>query len=89
MPKNKRIPISALNSLPSFHMEVDKTVGGISLACNGVKGINEFSENEVELKLCGFFLRIKGKKLRVSVFEESFVEIIGSIAEVSFVYAKT
>ena len=91
MPKNekKNISLSAPAVVSPFHIEVDKTVGGFTLSCSGVKGISEFSDSEINLNFSSFSLVINGKKLSMTVFEGKCVEIIGKISEVRFVYAKT
>jgi len=85
--KNVALPLSGVVS--PFHIEIDKAGGGVSLSCNGVKGITEFSDAEIKLKLSTFSLEIEGKNLYMTVFEDTCVEIIGKIGEVRFIYAKT
>ena len=72
-----------------FHIEIDKTVRGFSLSCSGVKGISEFSDSMIKLRLPSFFLQISGKDLYMTVFEGKCVEIIGRLSEVRFIYGKT
>ncbi len=79
-------PIAA--SFP-FHLEIDKTARGLSLSCTGVKGISEFSDNEIELKTSSFSLIISGKKLYMTVYEGKCVEVIGRFSEVKFIYDKS
>lgn len=76
--------------LPSdFHIELDRTPRGLSLSCSGVKGITEFSESAVSIRLSEFSVLICGNKLLITVFEEKSIEIIGKIREVKFLYGKT
>lgn len=72
-----------------FHIEIDKTAKGISISCSGVKGISEFSDTEIILKMPHFALKIGGKKLCMTVFEGRSVEIIGKLEGVSFIYAES
>ncbi len=77
-----QIPIS------SFHIEVDKSDRGFSLLCSGVKGISEFSESRILLRLSRLSLCILGSRLYIKVLEGRCVEIVGDFSEVKFVYAK-
>lgn len=89
MQKEKKIISPSIPAVLSpFHIEVDKTARGFSLTCTGVKGISEFSDTEIMLKLAGFSLLISGKKLYMTVFEGKCVEIIGKFEEVRFIYGK-
>ena len=88
--KNIKVPLSARRGpLSSFHIEVDKSQKGFSLLCSGVKGINEFSETNILLRLNGFSLSVFGTKLFIKVYEEKTVEVIGRFSEVRFIYAKS
>ena len=71
-----------------FHIELDKTVRGFSLSCSGVKGISEFSDTEIKIKLSGFSILISGSGLYMTVFEDKCIEIIGKFSEVRFLYGK-
>jgi len=86
---NDKIKKDYLGRLSNFHAELDKTVLGFSFSCSGVEGINEFSDTEIIVKLSSFSLRIVGKGLYMSVFEEKRVEIIGKITGVNVLYAQT
>ena len=88
MQKNDKKIISA-PPLSPFHIEMDKTARGFSLSCSGVKGISEFSDSIIRLRLPSFQLQINGKGLYMTVFEGKCVEIIGRFSEVRFIYGKT
>lgn len=75
-------------SISDFHIEIDKGQYGFSLSCGGILGIKAFSDVEILLSLSSFSLKILGKGLCMTVFEENRVEIIGKIKEVSFVYGQ-
>lgn len=90
MQKNTdKIKKDYLGRLSDFHAELDKTIAGFSFSCSGVVGISEFSDTEIIVKLSSFSLRILGKGLYMSVFEEKRVEIIGKIAGVNVLYGQT
>ena len=91
MPKNNKPFLSApfIAMVSPFHIEVDKSARGFSLSCNGVKGISEFSEDKVVLRLHGFSLEICGKSLYVTVFEGNSVEVVGKFFDVRFLYGKS
>ena len=76
-------------ALSSFHIEIDKTPMAYSLSCKGVKGISEFSDEEIKLLISDFSILVKGDKLCMAVFENKCVEITGKISEVKFVYGKS
>ena len=85
---NKNISYPKNPILSPFHIELDKTPRGLSLSVSGVKGISEYSDTNVRLKLVPFSLDICGSGLLMTVFEGRRVEIIGKISEVRFIYAK-
>ena len=90
MPKNDNkviCPTSPSISFP-FHIDIDKAHRGLSLSCSGVKGISELSDVGILIKLSFAELKIVGKGLSISVFEDKCVEIIGKISEVCFIYGK-
>ena len=91
MQKNEKKNISSA-SFPvtsPFHIEIDRTPKGMSISCSGVKGISEFSDAEIKLKMTSFTLQISGKKLSMTVFEGKCIEIIGKPEEVKFIYAES
>ena len=91
MQKNGNKNNSPMHSsfISPFHIEIDRTARGVSLSCSGVKGITEFSDSVIRLKLSSFSLEIKGKKLYMTVFEGKCVEIIGRFSEVNFIYGES
>lgn len=91
MQKNdrKNTSFSSPSRFMPFHIEIDKASGGFTLSCSGVKGISEFSDSEIKIRLHGFSLLINGKELYMTVFEGKCVEIIGKFTEVRFIYGKT
>ena len=88
MQKNVKEKKEYFGSLSDFHIEIDKGQCGFSLSCGGVQGIKAFSDVEILLSLASFSLKVIGKGLCMTVFEENRVEIVGKIKEVSFVYGQ-
>lgn len=90
MQKNSdKISKAPVTIATGFHMEVYKTALGFSLSVSGVEGIVAFSDTEIIVKLSAFSLRILGKGLYMSIFEEKRVEILGKITGVNILYGQT
>ena len=73
---------------PSFSMEGSRVGSGIAIALSGVIGISDYSESEIILKSHGGKIRICGKRLMLSIYEDNTAEIVGRIEEISFGYGK-
>ena len=86
---NEKSKTERIDRLSEFHLELDKTVLGLSLSITGVEGISAFSDTEIIVSLSSFSLRIVGKGLYMSVFEEKCVEILGKISGVNILYGKS
>ena len=87
--QQKKIPTEKPTIFKSpFHIELDSTPRGFSISLSGVKGISEYSDSKIKLRLSGFSLLISGEKMFMTVFEERRVEIIGKFKEVEFIYGK-
>lgn len=90
MQKNSaKIKSEYFGRVTGFHMELDKTLLGFSLSVSGVEGISAFSDTEIIVRLSSFSIRIVGKGLYMTVFEEKRVEVIGKIMGVSILYGQT
>ena len=74
--------------LSSFRMEGERCPRGICLRFAGIIGINEFSDNLIEINNHSGRVLISGKRLRVVVFENKQVEINGRVETVEFSYGK-
>ena len=68
----------------SFHIEIDRVYGGISVSVYGVFSILDFNDSLALLKLKRGKVKIEGKSLSVAVYENRTVEISGKIGGVSF-----
>lgn len=84
-----KIKRDGLLAASGFHMELDKNAHGFSLSVSGVEGISAFSDTEMIVRLPSFSLRVVGKGLYMSIFEEKRVEILGKIMGVTILYGQT
>ena len=87
--KNKadnRIQASAI--INRFHLEAERTPGGVEILASGVIGVKEFSRESVELLTHSGRIFIYGKRLSILVFENGTVEVKGRIEDVRFGYGK-
>ena len=73
---------------PSFCLEASRVGRGISIVLSGVIGISDYSESEILLKSHGGKIRICGKRLLLSIYEDNTAEIVGRIEEIGFGYGK-
>lgn len=73
---------------PPFHIEISRTIKGITMVVSGIIGISELCGESVELLSHGGRITVKGKLLRIGVFEGNTVEIFGKISDVGFKYGK-
>ncbi len=90
MQKNSdKIVKEPLAILAGFHLELFKTALGFTLSVSGVEGISAFSDTEIIVKLSAFSLRILGKGLYMSIFEDKRVEILGKFTGVNILYGQT
>jgi hypothetical protein len=83
--KKDRIPQKPFST---FHLEADRCSSGMCTFISCVVGISELSEEAVLLKSHSGRISIKGKRLRICIFENNTVEVKGKIEEVGFVYGK-
>lgn len=68
----------------NFHMEAVRSFNGISISIYGVYSVLDFNEENVLIKLRKGKIKITGKGLKMSVYENSTIEIAGQISEVAF-----
>ena len=74
--------------LSAFHLEADRSRGGLSLVLSGIIGITDFSDSFIHLKGHGGRISVHGKKLFINVYENTSVEIVGIVEEIVFKYGK-
>lgn len=77
-----------LHSSSLFKLEVERHRSGMSLQFSGIIGINDFSDSCIELKSHSGKIKISGKRLNVTLFENSNLEIFGRVEEIGFSYGK-
>lgn len=69
----------------SFHIEIDRVYGGISVSVYGVFSILDFNDSLAVLKLKKGKVRVTGQGLSVAVYENRTVEICGKVEGVAFI----
>ena len=67
---------------PSFRMEADGGIFGLSVRMYGVFGISELSSSVIRLSLRGGNVKFVGKSLELLIYEGSCAEIKGRIDKV-------
>lgn len=77
-----------MSSISSFRMEGERCSRGMNIRFSGIVGIDQFSENLIEILNHSGRIRLRGQRLLITVFENSQVEISGKIEELCFVYGK-
>lgn len=68
----------------NFHIEADRVGGGISVSISGVLSILDFGEESALVKLRRGRIKIDGKSLSISVYENKIVEISGNVCRMEF-----
>ena len=71
-----------------FRCEYDGGRGGMSAILYGIISIKDFSGEEVFMRAAGFFIKISGAGLTLSVYENKSVEIFGKILNMELIYDK-
>lgn len=74
--------------LPTFHLEADRVMGGISVMLNGIVSICSLSSEDIHLKSHKGKIKLCGREMSVSIFENHTVEIVGRIEGILFEYGK-
>ena len=67
-----------------YRMEMEGGVRGMSVLVSGVRGIEEYAEDRIALFIAGGRMILCGNGLRLSVFENKTVEVLGGVEEVRF-----
>ena len=90
MKKNESVRSHDLASalMPTFHLEADRVMGGISVILNGIISICSLSSEGIQLKSHRGKIQLCGKEMSVSIFENHTVEIVGRIEGIVFEYGK-
>ena len=79
---------NVMDSTSMFHVEIARSRHGIRAVVEGVLGIEEFTDERIEIKNHGGRVKISGKRLNLCVFEGRAVEINGRVEDISFSYGK-
>ena len=70
---------------PSFYMELTKNALFSNAFINNIRSVEHFTSELILLKLAKGALRISGKNLELSIYENSSVEINGNIICAEFI----
>ena len=82
--KRKSEMFGRISAFSHFHLEADAQGTGISLFAEGILGIGELSEENICLITSKERIKISGKILKISVFQQKRIEISGKIENISF-----
>ncbi len=69
----------------SYYMEVSKNGKFSVLTINGIRSVDEFSDDKTILKLSRGKVVVSGEKLRLSIYENGGVGILGIVKAVEFI----
>ena len=85
MQKTKNSPKEKIKAPPRFHLEIE---GERVLRCylSGAVGVCELSEESIEILLKNGGVKIEGKALILSAYDNNCLEISGNITNVSMKY---
>jgi len=83
-----KIDKSHIRGFSGFHIDGEKTNEGLSISVGGIIAINEYSENEITLVSHGGRITLRGRRLKLCVYEDKTVEVRGRIEEIIFGYGK-
>ena len=76
------------SAFSSFHIELNRSVRGISLLASGIIGISDFSEECAVLLSHGGRIIVVGRRLSISIYENKTVEVSGRVEDIKFTYGK-
>lgn len=75
--------------LSPFHVEIDRVQCGLAVLVSGVRAIRELTDTTALLRLKGGFMRINGKEISITVYENRTVEVIGGVMGIEIENDKT
>ena len=74
--------------LSSFHIEADRSPSGFSVKVGGIIAVTDYTDEKISLKGHGGRLIVSGKRLRMTVYEDKTVEILGRVEIMEMKYGK-
>ena len=72
----------------SFRLEAVRHKRGSALIVSGIVSITDFTSELIVLKGHGVILKVSGKRLDMTVFENNSLEITGRVEGIGFKYGK-
>ena len=76
------------DGLSKFRMEAERGGEGLRIRLSGIVGVNEFSNECVQIKSHSGRVTISGERLSMDVCENNQVEIYGKVLSIGFNYGK-
>ena len=72
-----------------LYITAGKSRSEMTIAFAGILSVTELSTEHIEINTASGTVSILGKNLRLSVFENKTVEVLGRVEEVSFGYGRS
>lgn len=79
---------SEASGFSGFHLEADRSSGGMAILLSGIIGVSDFSDSSIHLRSHGGRVVINGKRLFINLYENHSIEIVGKVEEIVFKYGK-
>ena len=76
------------DQISSLRIEGERCYRGMRFRFSGIIGVKEFSDESIEIMNHGGRILLTGKRLAITILENSQVEISGRVEEIGFVYGK-
>ena len=85
---NNKAEKTTCTGFSGFHIEGEKTNEGLLISIGGIIAVSDYSEAEATLVSHGGRITLRGRRLKLCVYEDRTVEVKGRIEEISFGYGK-
>ena len=70
----------------NFRAELDGNKSSMNVILSGVNSVKDYSDKLLILRCRGFFVKLSGEGLRLSVFEDGSLSLSGKILGMELVY---
>ena len=78
---NINLPIKSF-----FHAELDGDKRRMNVVLSGVNSVRDYSDKHLILRCRGFYIKLFGEGLRLSVFEDGSLSLDGKILNMELIY---